>query len=137
MQQIKTIKIKNNDETHDNEPSIGKPYLQKINTVRQKYDKQRDEINHEFNDDRIHNLELIIDQLKSQTLDMALKMQKLTEKIKNQEQPPLEDKFDIAWLFNNFQYFLDKMTVDNAKIGMLKYNESYCLAFQDVGGKMW
>jgi hypothetical protein len=29
------------------------------------------------------------------------------------------------------------MTVDNSKIGMLKYNESYCLAFQDTSGKMW
>lgn len=56
------------------EPSIGKPYMQKINTVRQKYDKQRDEINTDFNDDRIQNLELIIDHLKQKTVDMALKM---------------------------------------------------------------
>ena len=69
---------------------------------------------------------------------MALKMQKLTEKIKSEEQEaPAHDKFDIAWLFDNFQYYLDKMTVDNSKIGMLKYNESYCLAFQDASGKMW
>ena len=41
MQTMKTIKIKSVDESYqddDNGPT-GKPYMQKINTVRQKYDK--------------------------------------------------------------------------------------------------
>ena len=34
IQNYKTIKIRSNDETMGDEPSIGKPYMQKINTVR-------------------------------------------------------------------------------------------------------